>query len=201
MADDFFEQIRLYLPKYLTPERSAQLFSELKKFSSDPTYNKNFYWTPASDLLLQGDGWKGLIAVDFYTSERKAVSGVILSNSCDIDISNPRVYDNRFLFAPLIRIVSFEQLLRDAGKDRQQITNTLSSIRNQTTSYVFYLPSIPGAFEESMILLDDIYAQPLKSFLETKESRSFALSQYAFYLLLIKLSIHFSRFQEGVPRS
>jgi hypothetical protein len=201
VTDDFFEQIKLFLPKYLSPENTEQLFSELRTFGTDPSFHKNFYWTnaPVSDLF-QGDGWKGFIAVDFDTTEKKEVSGVILSNSCDIDIRNPRVHENKVLFAPLIRLSGFEQLLRHANKNEQQIGDTILSIRRQMTTYIFYLPEIPGTLEPSIILLDDIRAQPLRSFLETKALRLFALSQYAFYLLLIKLSIHFSRFQEGISR-
>src|ERR1700722_4277563 len=46
------EQIRRSLPPYLSSEGGQQLFSEVKKFLSDPTYNKNFYWTgaPKTDL-------------------------------------------------------------------------------------------------------------------------------------------------------
>jgi hypothetical protein len=201
VANDFFEQIKLFLPKYLSPERGCQLFDELKALASDPTYSKNFYCTsPTVPDLLQGDGWRGLLVVDFYTAERKLVSGVVLSNSCDIDIRNPRVYPNNVLFAPLIRLAQFEKLLRTSGKDDQQIANALSAIRSQTTTYIFFLPEIPGTLEPSMILLDDVHAQPLANFRETKESRLFVLGQYAFYLFLMKLSIHLSRFQEGIAR-
>jgi hypothetical protein len=199
--NDFFEQIKLFLPKYLTPGQGQQLFAELKALASDPTFNKNFYWmNPSVPDLLQGDGWNGFVAVDFHTTERKQLSGVILTNSCDIDIRNPRVHQSKVLFAPLIKLLRFEELLRSAGKDDQQVADALSAIRSQTTTYIFYLPEIAGKLESSMILLDDIHAQPLSNFLETKTSRLFALSQYAFYLLLMKLSIHLSRFQEGVAR-
>lgn len=201
MADQFFEQIQLFLPKYLSPEQSQELFSQLKAFASDPTFNKNFYLISAPvPNLLQGDGWRGFIVVDFYTMEKKEVSGVILSNSCDVDVQNTRVHANNVLFAPLIRLSRYEQLLRDAGKDSQQIEDTLAAIRRQMTTYIFYFPEIPGTLEPSIILLDDIHAQPLNNFMKTKTSRLFALGQYAFYLLLMKLSIHFSRFQEGISR-
>jgi hypothetical protein len=150
--------------------------------------------------LLQGDGWNGFVVVDFHTTEKKQVSGVVLSNSCDIDIQNPRVHQSNVLFAPLIRLSRFKERLRVAGKDDQQVADALSAIQRQTTTYIFHLPEISGTLEASMILLDDIHAQPLSSFLQTKTSRLFVLSQYAFYLLLMKLSIHLSRFQEGVAR-
>ncbi len=51
---DVFDQIRLFLPKYLTEDQTRELFSELSKFPE----NLAFY-TFRSDLqeqLLQGDG-------------------------------------------------------------------------------------------------------------------------------------------------
>ena len=36
---DFFEQIKLFLPKYLTPEKTVELFTELSKFPD----NMSFY--------------------------------------------------------------------------------------------------------------------------------------------------------------
>jgi hypothetical protein len=120
--------------------------------------------------------------------------------SSSAPIRNPRVHDSKVLFAPLIKLSGFQQLLDQAGKSEEQINSTMESIRRQTTTYIFYLPPISGTMDESIILLDDIYNQPLQDFLKTKENRLFTLNQYAFYILLIKLSIHFCRFQEGVSR-
>jgi hypothetical protein len=198
VADELFDQVKLYLPKYLTPLAVKQLFEELREFPD----NSNFYWhgTPPSELL-QGDGWKGLVAIDFRTLEKKAVSGVILSNSCDIDISNPRGRAMNVLFVPLIRLSSYERLLASGGRTPEQIGDTLSSIRKQTVTYIFHLPDIPAIMDESIVLLDDIHAHPLADFLTCERSRIFSLTQSAFYVFLLKLSIHFSRFQEGFART
>ena len=119
-GNEIFEQIKSYLPSYLTPENKAELFSELKKFPN----NFNYYLCPHKETYLQGDAWRGFVAINFHTQESKMVSGVIISNSCDITPENP----------------------------------------------------------------------------STKE-RLFVLNQFGFYLFLIKLSIHFTRFQEDVNRT
>ena len=198
MADELFDQAKLYLPKYLTPSAVKELFDELRLFPDNP----KFYWhgTPSADLL-QGDGWKGLVAIDFRTLEKKTVSGVIFSNSCDIDVSNPRGREMNVLFAPLIRLSRYDRLLAESGRSPEQIADTLTSIRKQKVTYVFHLPHIPGVMEESIVLLDDIHAHPLSDFLSCERSRVFTLTQYAFYVFLLKLSIHFSRFQEGLART
>lgn len=77
MADaEFFDQIKLFLPKYLTPHQTKDLFSELSNFPN----TTSFYLSGSSwgEQLLQGDGWHGFVAINFATGERKAVAGIIL---------------------------------------------------------------------------------------------------------------------------
>ena len=199
MADaDFFDQIKLFLPKYLTPTQTSELFSELSRFPE----NKSFYlfgpeW---GEQLLQGDGWRGFVALNFVTGERKDVSGVIISNSCDIDPAHVRDVPVNVLFAPLIDLGRYVELLRDARKSPRQIEDVLRDIRRQRVTSIFYLPDHPTGVPEAMILFNDIHAHPLQDFGRRSKVSLFTLNQYAFYLFLIKLSIHFARFQEDVRR-
>jgi hypothetical protein len=195
---DFFEQIKLFLPKYLTPDQKHTLFSELSAFPNNQSfYLSNPKWQKE---LLQGDGWRGFVALNFMTGERKTVSGVVVSNSCDIDSANVRTLAVNVLFSPLIALSRYEAELRDAGKNAQQIAQIFDAIRTQRTTSIFYLPALADVLPESIILLDNIHAQPLEHFLANDRACLFTLNQFAFYLFLIKLSIHFSRFQENVGR-
>jgi hypothetical protein len=196
IPDELFEQVKLFLPKYLTPEESHILFEELRRFPE----KQDFYLSAPPEPLLQGDGWRGFVLINFETQEKKSVSGLVLSNSCDIDLSNGRALDTRILFTPLIKLSTYANLLERAGKGAQQTGDTLSAIRTQRITYIFYLPELAGVMPESMVLLDDIHTHPLRDFIERDRSRLFTLSQTGFYMLLLKLSIHFSRFQEGVRR-
>jgi hypothetical protein len=199
MADaDFFEQIKLSLPKYLTPKQKEDLFSELSKFPENYAfYLSNAAW---AEQLLQGDGWRGFVAINFTTGEQKTVSGVIVSNSCDIAPDNVRDLPANVLFSPLIELSRYADQLRAVGKSAEQIASLLEAIRKQRVTSMFYLPEHPGICRESIILLHDIHAHPLPNFLGTERTCLFTLNQFAFYLFLIKLSIHFARFQEGVQR-
>jgi hypothetical protein len=198
MPEDLFDQIRLFLPKYLTPVDQRQLFEELRRFPANP----NLYLPPGtlSEDLLQGDGWQGLVAVDFTTLERKAISGVILSNSCDIEVQNPRLLPTNVLFAPLIGLGKYSTLLLEKGRTQSQVEDTLRSIRTQEITSLFFLPNGAYGPSESLVMLDDIHAHPLMDFVHRARSQLFRLNQYGFYILLLKLSIHLSRFQEGVRR-
>jgi len=194
---DFFEQIKLFLPKYLTPHQQSQLFEELRAFPDNMEYYlRRSEWR---ETLLQGDGWRGFVVINFGTSERKEVSGLVLSNSCDIDPKNVRALPASILFSPLIRLTRYEALLAESGRDGAQVRSHLDAIRKQRVTSVFCLPPGPG-IDECIVLFDDIHSHPLEDFLQRERSCVFTLNQYAFYLLLLKLSIHFSRFQEGVAR-
>ncbi len=199
VENDIFEQIRLFLPKYLSPEQHRELFSELEKFPD----NFDFYLVrnDLREMLLQGDGWRGFVVIDFVTGTRKTVSGIVLSNSCDIAIENQRDFPINILFAPLIALDRYKSSLRAAGKTEEQVEGIVGNIRRQYVTSIFYIPEWSRIIDESIILLDDIHAHPLQDFLQSsKRQPIFTLNQYAFYLFLIKLSIHFSRFQEGIQR-
>jgi len=195
---DIFEQIKLYLPKYLTPTQTEDLYEELKKFPDFTTY----YWDSDEfrEQLLQGDGWRGFVVIDFGTGDRKSVSGMIVSNSCDIAMENARYYPVNILFAPLIKLEGYLDRLREAGRTNTQIESVAGNIRKQRCTNIFYLPGCPGSLQESMILLDDIHAHPLQDFLGRERLSLFTLSQPAFYIFLLKLSIHLCRFREDVRR-
>jgi len=198
MTSDVFEQIKLFLPKYLTPEQTKELYAELAAF---PNFRQFYLFSSMhADELLQGDGWAGLVAINFYSRETKTVNGLVLSNSCDVSSENARKFPVNLLFAPIISLSRFVERLQLTGQTSQQIENQLSAIRSQKMTSVFYLPRAEGVIEESMVLLDDIHAEPLEYFQNNYKSPLFTLSQHAFYIFIIKLSVHFCRFQEGVQR-
>ena len=199
MEGDIFEQGRLSFPPYLFAEKKRELFSELLKFPENMSFYSNR--EELREELLQGDGWKGFISISFQTGERKTVSGAILSNSCDIDPKNVRSLPGNILFAPLIELQKYTDVLHAIGKRDDQIKNTIMDMKRQHVTNVFYLPECPGFIPESLILLDDIHAQPLQDFIAQPRKSLFTLNMYGFYIFLIKLSIHFTRFQEGVIRS
>ena len=173
------------------------MWSELDKFPD----NLNFYWSQNEiSEVLQGDAWQGFVVIDFVTGKRKAVPGVVLSNSCDISQKNARDVPTNILFAPLIKLSDYIAVLERVGKTADQISSQLVEIRKQHVTSIFYLPECLAKYPESMILLHDIHAHPAKDFFANDRREIFKLNQYAFYIFLMKLSIHLCRFQEGVAR-
>lgn len=195
---DLIEQARLFLPKYLSPAELKDLWEELKAFPN----NRPYYSSHPSlrGRLLQGDGWRGFVVINFRTLERKTVSGVIISNSCDIDRNNTRALSPNLLFAPLVRLEGYFDLLRGAGQTQEQVESTYDAIRKQRITSIFYLPQAE-TLPESIVLLGDIHQHPLAEFTGDEGACRFRLGQFAFYLFLMKLSIHFTRMLEGIARS
>jgi hypothetical protein len=75
------------------------------------------------------------------------------------------------------------------------------AIKNQDITQIFYLPSSLN-IEESIVFLDRINNSS-NNFIDRsslKETRTFTLSNLGFYLLLLKLSISFTRIAEKVNR-
>jgi len=191
------EQIQEHLPKYLTPKQQHDLFEQLNDFE-----NRNYYTTLYETELLQGDGWTKIEVINFDTGTRDKIKGILLSNSCDIAPTNVRDFPPRIVFAPLISLQAFDELLKRSASLRPDIINTkINAIRKQRVTSLFYLPSGADLDGDHVALLDDLHTIPLQRFLtEAERAKLFTLGQMGFYLFLLKLSIHFCRFQEGIAR-
>jgi hypothetical protein len=190
------ETISNQIPYYLTQEAKQSLAKSLHNFPKI-----NYYTSAFPGNFLQGDGWTSFEVINFYDGDRKSVKGIILSNSCDIDIENKRDMPPKIVFAPIIKLKSYQQVLEKGGLNSEIIENKISSIIAQDITSIFYLPK--GCFldDDYIVILDDIHNIPA-SFFHGKEDRKklFTLSQIGFYVFLIKLSIHFCRFHENLHR-
>ena len=196
---ELLDQAKIFLPKYLSPAEQSQLYDGLRAFPAGVNYYT--HRTDLSSLLLQGDGWRGLLAIDFETLNKRSVSGIVLSNSCDISEANERAIPPLLQFAPLVPLAKLKALLVQAGKSEAQISSQFDAIRRQHTTATFYLPALGTSLDESIALFDTMQSIPLSAFLSADRSKFFTLSQLGHWILLIKLSIHFSRFQEGISRA
>ncbi|QIG29973.1 hypothetical protein [Leclercia adecarboxylata] len=193
--DKFKEQI----PYYLTVPQKEGLIKALEDFPVNTNYYLSSYPEDLRNSVLQGDIFNEL-TVYSIKGVRKA-KGIILSNSCDVDVSNPRDTPMRAVFAPLVSLSKLVQLLHDKNLPQEAITSKVNAIKNQLVTNMVYLPEIDG-IEESVVFLDDVYQLPTKELQKLLESncKTLTLSQVGFYILLFKISIHFCRFHEEVQR-
>jgi hypothetical protein len=100
----------------------------------------------------------------------------------------------------LVSLAAYEHRLI-ALFEKSTVEDKLAAIRAQTVSSVFYLPAGGALESEHIAVLDDLHTIPLATFTaEASREKLFTLRQMGFYLFLMKLSIHFCRFQENIAR-
>jgi hypothetical protein len=197
------DEIKIYLPKFLSAESDRELFKGLKDFPDN--IDERLYTTYLQDnkIIYQGDGLKNLLVVNLPKSEIKPVPGIILSTTCDIDLQNERNFPSQIVYAPIFSLEKYRQaLLNNSKKSIEQITDHINAIKKQQITQIFYLPKFDGKIEESIVFLDRVNNMPNTLIERDKitSNRIFTLSDFGAYLFLLKLSIHFTRVQDKVER-
>lgn len=200
-----FDEIKKYLPQYLSGSSQKALFDELKRFPCNID-SRLYSRTAAQDnVIYQGDGLSGLMVLNLPDTTVKPAPAVVLSNSCDIDPTNKRFFQARAVYAPIFQLHKYESSLREGARtgdfSEEVISQHIEAIRNQFVTQIFYLPKGHHLEYESIVFLDRLNNCSVKDMYPAlKDKKLFSLSNYGFYLFLIKLSIHFTRVREGVDR-
>ena len=197
------DNIKLYLPQYLSDKERSRLREELAQFPMDGT--KDTVYTSAlqdADYLLQGDGIGMVPYLNFPDLTIKKVSVLLMSNTCDMSTENKRMNDSRIMYSPIIRLDKYVQLLK-RNFPEERVANHLKDIRAQYVSQILYLPKGGKLDYEGIVFFDRSISLPLdeKRVKEMCEHKLFTLSNFGFYLYLLKLSIHFTRIQEKIDRT
>jgi hypothetical protein len=199
------EEIKIYLPKYLSPESEENLFDQLKQFPEniDDRLYTNYVLEP--QLIYQGDGIEGLLVVNLPDTQIRPVRGMILSNTCDVDERNKRLFPSSLVYAPIFNLEKYQKglLASEVLKDAGQIEDHIYAIKKQRITQIFYLPKGGALENESIVFLDRVNScdNSFLSKVEIKDIRLFTLSNYGLYLFIFKLSVHFTRITEGIDRS
>lgn len=200
---NILENLSIYLPKYLSEESTKVLLEELKQFPTDGT--KDTIYTRAltnSKAIYQGDGITEMDIVNLPDTHTKKTPAMVLSNTCDVHSGNKRFFSSRICYAPIIALSKYKDLLLNSFSI-EQVDSHIKDIKRQVITQIFYLPKGAGLQEESIVFLDrinNISNKVIKSE-ELQTRRIFTLSDYGFYLFLLKISIHFSRIPEKVDRN
>jgi hypothetical protein len=199
------EEIKIYLPKYLSPESEENLFDQLKQFPEniDDRLYTNYVLDP--QLIYQGDGIEGLLVVNLPDTQIRPARGMILSNTCDVDERNKRLFPSSLVYAPIFNLEKYQKglLASEILKDAGQIEDHIYAIKKQRITQIFYLPKGGALENESIVFLDRVNScdNIFLSKVEIKDIRLFTLSNYGLYLFIFKLSVHFTRITEGIDRS
>lgn len=202
------ESFKIYLPSYLSEDSVRALFKSISDFIEKAESN-GYYTSHLKDekIIFQGDCLKAMPIINLPNKTIKDLPVIVLSNTCDMDLGNDRVFGSQIVYAPIMQLSKYINLYRtnlvNKGlKTEEQLQSLLVSIRKQEKTDLFYLPKINNILEESIALLDRTCNCENKyiSRDDLKNNRTFTLSNFGAYLLLLKLSIHFTRFQDKVDR-
>lgn len=197
------EEIKLYLPKYLSAESEQNLFKNLKSFPEN--IDSRMYSTMLLDdqIIYQGDGLEELLIINLPDSRIGKAKAMVLSNTCDIDINNVRFFSSSICYAPIFNLQKYiDKLQARKAASAEKIYQFVQSLKKQRISQIFYLPKEGKLNSDSFIFFDKINScdNSVIDRRELSDRRLFSLSNYGLYLFLFKLSIHFSRIREGIDR-
>lgn len=197
---ELFDDIKIYLPKYLSEEKQRDLYNELATFPEN--IDKRFYssYLKAEKTMFQGDGVFDVI-MPVNGQELIKVKALLISNTCDASTENTRLFALNLQFAPIFNLKNYEDGLLKTYS-REKVLSHTRAIREQKVTSFFYLPAEGVLLEDSFARFDYVFSSPIMgvSISELMNNRMFTLSNYGFYLFLIKLSMHFTRVQEAVNR-
>ena len=195
-----YDNIKIFLPSYLSAESYNILLEELKSFPDN--IDNRFYSTPYDEkIILQGDGVINVPIINLPENKIGNAKVIVLSNTCDIDLSNKHYFKSRICYCPIIELNKYENQLKKNFKE-DQIKGHINAIKRQEITQIFYLPKGSLLEKEGIVFLDRInnIANEEVERNKIKETRLFSLSNYGFYLFLFKLSIHFTRMYENIDR-
>ena len=137
------------------------------------------------------------------TAEKKIreIPVMIISNTCDNSVENLRLLELNLIYAPIAKISELFDFYRSNGVEEKIIKSLFEAIKNQKVTHMFYLPVGFGITDESVVFFDKICSCENTYISDNLSSLRFcSLSNYGFYLLLFKLSVHFTRIRERVDR-
>lgn len=206
-----FTMIEHLFPDYLTATEKGRLLLALEQFKDAYTKGKwsgriysHFYTQTAYEYFLQGDLIREIRYPDWNNEgkvfERTYTDAIILSNTCDLDLSNIRKAHKQVVLAPIIEM----QQYIEAISNEQGVEDMITSIKAQTTSNILYLPPNHTNGKDYICHLDKAFWFPteeLHSYLsDIEQTRIASLDYFGYYLFLVKLSYHFCRLPEEKQR-
>lgn len=216
--ETYIKLIQQFLPPSLFTEG---LTNTLKKVKDEwpQLHDPNKFYSTSMDqtVFYQGDAVQDILfpviqpGTDEY--ETKYYPGVVLSNTCDVDLQNARKrHENFVVFAAVYPLSAYLEDLESAGISADSIQSFQSDLKFQRITDLFYLPTLTlngqELMAESFIRFDHVTHLQRRDF-HSKWDKDFypvgdrlcTLSDAAFYLFLFKLSVHFCRFSPEFPRT
>jgi len=195
------DEIKKYLPKYLTPEAEDNLFQSLEDFPDNMDEKMYLSEHVSHESIYQGDAFNNFPVINLPSLIVKEARVMVISNSCDMSSQNKRLYKKNVCYCPIIKLNKFKEKLLKVFEE-QNVNSLIDRIKKQEVSAIFFLPK--GCFleEDSFIFFDKIISYPTESLPDNiMNERVFTLHDYGLYIFIFKLSVHFTRINEDKGRS
>ncbi|MCR6637735.1 MAG: hypothetical protein NVV82_01715 [Sporocytophaga sp.] len=211
---EHFELLTKHIPSYLTLVEQEKLVKCLEEnFPNSDKANVVYIELEDTSHFYQGDLLFEIpfpeLNLENGQFEINFLTGCVLSNTCDIAPENKRIEEPLITIAPVIPLDEYVKGLDQSGINLDRIKNFVSDLKSNRITNLLYFPKIEKdgleLHPESFVRFDYPVALPA-SFIsklgkEYGGDRIVSLSNYGFYLLIFKLSIHYCRLREGVFRN
>lgn len=196
------EDLRQFLPTFLSQGSQTAFVDEIRHYLGSQI--KPFYSSAlaAKAILFQGDGLDGLPIIHLPDPTIKPGRALLLSNTCDVDPSNARLFDASLTYAPILSLPRYLSALRQQFEETR-VAQHENDIRQQLISQIFFLPRGARLQEDSIVFLDRTVSSSstVVDRASVPQIRLFTLSDFGAWLLTLKLSIHFCRIRDQVDRN
>ncbi len=208
------EEFLRLLPTYLTSEEKGRLTKALEQFKAEKgkawssKLITNFYSARQFGFFLQGDLLRQ-VRFPVWNKQNKSfdkiyLNAIILSNTCDLDLSNDRNIPKEIVLAPVTEYRRYLEKLAIRLVSSEVPASLKEAIKAQTFSSLLYLPPVSGTGDDYVCHLDKAFWFPteeLNSYLpDLAQTRIASLDYFGYYLFLVKLSYHFCRLPEEKQR-
>ena len=124
------DDIRVYLPKYLSSENYEQLVSELRSFPTN--IDKRMFTSGLErNIIYQGDGLRDMpvVNVEDLGLGVKYRPYMVVSNTCDMDLANIRLFPTTILYTPILQLSKYIHILEKYGAAADKIKITLQILK------------------------------------------------------------------------
>jgi len=195
------EEIRKFLPTFLSHGSDTAFLDEIRHFlqsESRPFYTQALREAP---FIFQGDGLEGLLIINLPDTTTELGAGMVLSNSCDINPENERLFSASLCYAPIFSLPAYLDALRkEFAEDR--VVSHERELRRQSITQIFFLPQGGKLENDAIVFLDRVISISNDTVDRSNlpDRRLFTLSDFGAWLFALKLSIHLCRIRDKVDR-
>ena len=117
------DDLRVYLPKYLSAENYDQLISQLRDFPANID-KRMFTIGLEPDIIYQGDALSDMpvVSIENLGLGVKQRPCMIVSNTCDMDLNNTRLYPTTMLYTPIVQLNNYIKVLLQGDMNLSPVT-------------------------------------------------------------------------------